>query len=340
MTFNREMLSNIFKFSQDTPMSMGEKTGICRVRLARHVRSGNPSVDVLVGICNAYHYDIHRFFCSQGETPERNKILVCDEDWKPIVFHPERIQGYSKKAAFIKCDDLAALADAEENDIKKILEHPVDESASRSTAYRTSNNDGGEKYVYFGKLTRMLPSLLHVSQLQLGIEAGSTQSLYRSATRKDDIQVRTLVKLCNAYGIDINAFFPLESEMDVPDQLTGEHSVQQFHNYRISEFYGKGKPYTYNSFKEFIGYTSPRMVRTLSNNAPMTATELARLCNLLHVAPSYFFEDPATHAEHMDENQVNAQMRSMKNEMTRLAKEKRTLESRIRHLEAMLKIKM
>lgn len=338
MTFNKDMFSNIFKFSQDTPKSMGDKTGICRVRLARHVRSGNPSVDVLVGICNTYHYDIHRFFTEKGKTPERNKILIGEEDWQPITFHPELIQGYGKKAAYIKCDDLAALAGTEENDIRKILEHPVDEEAGRSTAYKFSR-DGGERYVYFAKLTRMLPSLLKVSQLQLGIDAGSTQSLYRCATRNDDIQVRTLVKLCNAYGIDVNVFFPLESEMDVPDKLTGEHSGQQFHNYRISEFYGKGKKHTYNSFKEFLGYTSPRMVRTLSNNAPMTATELARICNLLHVTPSYFFEDPATHAEHMDELQVNAQMRSMENEVTRLAREKSTLESRIRHLEAMLQMK-
>ncbi len=323
-TFNKTLANNLFGILNTNAYAMSKRMGMSVDTLRRHL-SGKQDcrADILIAVCNEYHLDISTFFLSDGEEECSRPVLVEQARWSPVVFHHE-ILGQGGERTYT-CAKLASLCSELDLDIMDVL---------RQNLLPQSQEDSHRHY-YFKELFQLLPTLLKVSHRQIGIDTGHTIHTYGAAVKSGDILMRTLVDVCNAYRIPINLFFPREGCMTIPDEIRVPGlDEQEFHPYRIMEFYGNEDIFMYE-LREKINLSAQRMIRYMSKTSPMKATELVDISNRLGVSPMYFLENPAVHVASIDQEKINMRIRGLKNEADMARKESMLLKSRLRHMESM-----
>lgn len=328
-TFNMSLLKNLCGLLNTNAFAMSKRMGMSVDTLRRHL-TGKVAcrVDILVAVCNEYHLDVHAFFLTEGE--EWNApVVVDDERWHPVLYHPEII-GITDK--MYTCEKIVGLCEILDLDISQVMEQQIDTQADISDSAR---------YCYFKELFQLLPTLLKVAHRQIGIDTGHTIHTYGASVKAGDILMRTLVDVCNAYSIPISLFFPKEGCMSVPNDIcVNGLPAQEFHPYRIMEFYGNTDEYEYvYEFQSHLNFTPQRMLRYMSKTSPMKASELVDISNKLGVSPMYFLENSVEHVNSIGKEDVNRVMKRLKNEAERAKKESAMLQSRIRHMESMNEMK-
>ena len=322
--FNKNLLQNLFGLLNTNAFAMGKRMNMSVDTLRRHLTGKvDCRVDILVAVCNEYHLDVHAFFLAEGE--EWNEPVVVDESrWQPVQYHPNVLnEGVSKTYT---CKKMADMCEMRDIDIFEVLEQHLEPSA---------NEESVTRYRYFKELFQLLPTLLKVSHRQIGIDTGHTIHTYGAAVKAGDILMRTLIDVCNVYHIPVSLFFPKDGCMSIPNEIVDRNlDEQEFHPYRIMEFYGNDYAFIYE-LRERINLTPQRMIRFMSKTSPMKASELVDISNRLGVSPMYFMENPVSHVDSIGEENVNRRIRRLKNEAERAKKESAMLQSRIRHMESM-----
>lgn len=327
-TFNISLLKNLCGLLNTNAFAMSKRMGMSVDTLRRHL-TGKVAcrVDILVSVCNEYHLDVHAFFLAEGE--EWNApVVVDDERWQPVLYHPEIIGADPDK--MYTCEKIAGLCNALDLYIEQVLEQTISKQTGSIDEVR---------YCYFKELFQLLPTLLNVSHRQIGIETGHTIHTYGVAVKAGDIMMRTLVDVCNAFHIPVSAFFPKEGCMAVPDEIVDTTlNKQEFHPYRIMEFYANDDIFLYELHAR-LNLTPRRMIRFMSKTSPMKASELVDISNRLGVSPMYFLENPVVHVNSLGAENINRRIRRLKDEAERAKKESAMLQSRIRHMESMDEMK-
>lgn len=334
ITFNSQILKSLFGLIGETAVSIQEKSGVGRCTVSRAVASGDCKVTVLVDLCNAYHMSIAQFFTESTKLPDVSKLFVEDGNWSPVEFHPENIPNYTNKPGSVKCSDLVFKANVHRFDLENILVQNIDENV------HAEDNIDDLPWAYSDNLFKVLPSVLQCSVENIGKRAGRDIHTYLVAMQRKDIRVRTLLDICNTFSIPIDLFFQREGRCIVPCSIVQEgYTSQRFYPYRVTDLYGKGKAFTYEDLKAKLGYNNPKMIRMMAETTPITACELARLCNITGVEPSWFFRASEDHAQKIRDISTAATMRNLENKIAKSDAENARLKSQIRHMEAMNELK-
>lgn len=337
ITFNSQILKSLFGLIGDSAVAIQAKSGVGRCTVSRAVSSGDCKVSVLVDLCNAYHMDISVFFGDASEMPDVSRLFVPDAAWSPLLFRPENIPDYDNKPESIKCSTLAFIASSRGFSLSDIL---VQDIRAVSPCPSDVDDVHDRPWVYAASLFRTLPSVLGCSLENIGRKAGRDIHTYPCAVKKGDIRVRTLLDICNTFSIPVGVFFQHEGSCVVPESLVQDGcTAQRFYSYRISDLYGRGTDYTYEQIKKVLGYTNPRMIRMMSKDTPMTACELARLCNIVGISPSWFFQPAEDHAQMLRDKSTSATISNLEKRIVQAGAENAQLKSRIRHMEAMNDLK-
>lgn len=337
-TFNSHLFTAIPKLLGHTRNSISIQLGYSKDTMRRFEEPEDCRVKFLVDLCNAFRLDIRKFFLDGDEVPEYTIQPIDEKIWNPVVMNDTDMSRYMPRKGVFACSHLIYAMNCGKVKFEDVITHELKPGVVNEVNCSSGSKEEGG-YWFNIDLFRVLPEKIGVGVCALGKEAGRSAHFYYNVMKNRDVRLSSLVQICNKYRVPIMLFFRKPGDV-IPDNIIDDKMDDVgFYPFRLSEFYGKGKRYTYNQVKDILGYTNPRMIRVMSDDSPLTANELIAVCEKLNVSPRFFFIDAISMMNEEDANAVRNTIEKLKSETEQKDIENRMLKSRIRHLEAMMNMK-
>lgn len=341
------------------------------VRVISNIRRESAvRVEAIVELCNNYRLDIRQFFVEMGAEMSMAVSILPKSKFKPIVFNSALIATDNKRQPR-HTDVLDALNthgveweqifvtqkyDAKDDGHGKwdmggsapaaaaeSAPAPAGEESTSGEALSLSHDavagSSPLPYSFNAELFKILPRLLNVGRIHIGLRSGHAATLWQRVSETGNISVANLVDVCNAFRLNINEFFSSSySEKVVMEEK--DWQPIEFHNERLRGlFVGKDARMNLNELCAQTRFTRIRIERYIKSASAMQADDLITLCKVCGVAPSYFWDGAASVAEKTIVSDMRTDLSAAKNAEERMRKENAQLQAKIRHLEAMLKMK-
>lgn len=331
------------------------------VRVISNIRRESAvRVEAIVELCNNYRLDIRQFFVEMGAEMSMAVSILPKSKFRPVVFNATLIATDNKRQPR-HTDVLDALNThgVEWEQIFRPSPLPSPTEGRESSACGGSGSEelspsiemeesgrlplegeeGRGSFSFNAELFKILPRLLNVGRIHIGLRSGHAATLWQRVAETGNISVANLVDVCNAFHLNINEFFAASySEKVVMDEKDWEPI--EFHNERLRGlFVGKDARMNLNELCAQTRFTRIRIERYIKSASAMQADDLITLCKVCNVPPSYFWDGAATVAEKTIVSGMRTDLSAAKNAEERIRKENAQLQAKIRHLEAMLKMK-
>ena len=347
------------------------------VRVISNIRRESAvRVEAIVELCNNYRLDIRQFFVEMGAEMSMAVSILPKSKFKPIVFNSELIATDNKRQPRhtdvldalnthgVEWDQIFVTQKSDAKDdghgmwdmggsapAAAAAESASAPAVEESTRQRVNESTSGEAlrdavagssplpYSFNAELFKILPRLLNVGRIHIGLRSGHAATLWQRVAETGNISVANLVDVCNAFRLNINEFFSSSySEKVVMEEK--DWQPIEFHNERLRGlFVGKDARMNLNELCAQTRFTRIRIERYIKSASAMQADDLITLCKVCGVAPSYFWDGAASVAERTIVSDMRTDLSAAKNAEERMRKENAQLQAKIRHLEAMLKMK-
>lgn len=309
-------------------------------RVIRNIRKdGAVRMDALVELCNNYRLDIRQFFVKAGEEMPLELSKVQKKNVQTLGFRRDLIPSVRERVIARHTDVLDAM-----NTYGVTLEDifcisPVEETEQAPQPQTKAMEVESDELVFNCGLFGALPHILSATRIQIGKDSGHAVTLWQRTVESRNIAVQSLVDVCNTFHIDINAFWQSKHNENIviPDN---EWQPIEFHSERLRRLYvGKDAQENMTSICAKTGFNRMRLERYTKNPTAMQADDMIHLCKTLGITPGYFYDAKYTVASGKVVDDMRRQMEIAKNAEDRKNIENQQLQSRIRHLEAMLEMK-